>query len=127
MNDCVKIFIVIYEPVYSFQSIKRLCECFNTELYVIGNKSEYINHLSDFNDFVTRFVNHRKILMTPYTNNLINDFVLQDNDVLLFGNENGLPTEYAKYFEYMLAIKMPSNCIALSLYISVAITLQFTL
>ena len=123
----MKIFIVLYKPIYSLQSVQRLCECFDTELYVIGGDVKHHNVLKDFNDFLKRFAFNRKILMTPYTNILINDFTLQNNDVLLFGNENGLQIEYSKYFECMLAIKMPSNCIALSIYVSVAITLQFTM
>lgn len=122
----MKLIIVLYKPVYSLESVNRLCECFDTELYIIDANEQESNNLGNFQDFLEKFAHHRKIFITPHTNQLINDFTFQENDVLLFGSENGLSLEYARYCDCMLAIKMPSNCMALSVYVCVAITLQFT-
>jgi tRNA(Leu) C34 or U34 (ribose-2'-O)-methylase TrmL len=119
--------IVLYQPIYSVKEVQRLCVCFEVQLYVIGNTNiKNVIKIPTFHDFIEKFKDSRKILMTPHTDTFINNFSFLPKDVICFGREtNGIELEYMRYFDHFLAIKMPENCISLSLDVSVAITLSY--
>ena len=141
-----RIKVALYEPEIpqNVGAIIRTCACFDVELYIIEPvgflwqdanfrraKLDYdidVHRIESFGVFLDKFRNNRKILLTPHTDCYINDFQLQDNDILCFGREsNGIEVENMKYFDQLLAIKMLSNCRSLNLSVSVAITLTFFL
>lgn len=121
----------------------RTCACFDVEIILIEPfnfvledrtfrraKMDYdikTTIYSCFDEFMEKEKN-RKILFTPHTNQILNNFTFQDGDILLFGRESSGVDDYvAKKMDGMVRIPMVSNCRSLNLAISSAIGLSFVL
>lgn len=138
-----KIKVALYEPEIAANvgSIMRACSCFSVELilieplgFVIEDKKlkrsamDYdveVTRVKSYREFFEKYTG-RKVLFTPHTSLLVNDFQFEENDILLFGREsNGVELEIAAKCEAMVSIKMKSNCRSLNLAHSVITALQF--
>lgn len=138
-----KLYVVLYEPrmASNVGAIVRTCSCFEISIIVIEPvgfqwrdpdfkraKLDYntdITIIPSFSEFLEKFKDHRKILLTPHTNLTTKEFQFLEQDVLCFGREtNGVELENMQYFEQLLRIEMAENCRSFNLASSVAMTIS---
>lgn len=139
--------IALYETQIPLNlgAIMRTCACLDVLLHIIEplgfvftNKKSlgraaldyepnYLLHNS-FEDFLSATKNQRKVIFTPHTSLLMNEFSFGPEDILIFGREeDGMESHNMAKCDAMVAIKMSDKARSLNLAASVAIGGTFVL
>lgn len=140
MEKFPKIRVVLYEPEIpqNTGSILRTCSCFDIPLslirpfgFVLTDKafrrakldySVELEILDSKEDFFAKYKTNRKILLTPHSENTLEEMKFLPGDILFFGREsNGVEKEIAAKMDYLISIPMSNRCRSLNLAASVAI------
>lgn len=137
------IYIALYESEIpqNVGAIMRTCACLDVTMIMIEPfgfifteksfrraKMDYEPEMifcSSVGEFFKKYSHHRKILFTPHTTNNHEDFIFEDNDILIFGRESdGVEPEIAGKMDHLVSIKMSERCRSLNLAMAVTIGLN---
>ncbi len=136
------IYIALYESEIpqNVGAIMRTCACLDIPLiliepmgFILSDKAfrrakmDYEPNMircASIGTFLNTYKNHRKILFTPHTTINHNEFIFENNDILVFGRESdGMETELVSYMDSLVSIEMSERCRSLNLAMSVTIAI----
>ena len=134
--------VALFEPELppNVGAIIRTCACFNVPLIIIEpmgfvmqnknfrrSKMDYntnIEFMDSMDDFLVKYKNVRKILLSPHCNLSIKYFNILSSDILIFGRESsGVDLEYTQQCDAVVKIPIDPRCRSFNLAASVAMTL----
>ena len=137
-------YICLYEPeiAQNVGAIFRTCSCKNLKVIIIEptgflwinvkfrraqlDYSCDVDRVNSFHDFIKKYHNYRKILLTAHCDLSITAIKLQPEDILVFGREsNGIEAEYIKYFNLLTYLPMNNKSRSFNLAASVNLSIGY--